>query len=228
MNIVGHQKTSFIDYPDKICSVIFAAGCNFRCSYCHNGHIVNKDQDNLDIEEIFDFLRKRKKFLDGVCVSGGEPTLYDDVYDLIYRIKEEGFLIKLDTNGTNPKVLQKLLSENMLDYVAMDIKAPLDKYDWVTASNVDKKSIIESINLIKSSNIDYEFRTTVCKGLITREDILDISELIKGSKRYYIQNFKDTETVLGGEGILHPYEELALLKIVNEISHKFKICKLRK
>lgn len=228
MKIVGHQKTSFIDYPEKISSVIFVAGCNFRCPYCHNGHIVNDQGMDIHKEEFFSFLKNRKKFIDGVCISGGEPTLYSEIQSLIERIKEEGFLVKLDTNGTNPTMVKELLNKNLLDYVAMDIKAPLNKYDLVTSSTVNKQSIKESVDLIKNSQIDYEFRTTVCKELITKEDIFEIVKWIEGSRRYYIQNFKDGDTVIGGKGVLHPYEEASLLKIVDEISDKFGVCKLRK
>lgn len=225
---MGHQKVSFVDYPDKISSVIFAAGCNFRCPYCHNGHIVKSNGNSLDIEDILTFLKKRKKFLDGVCISGGEPTLYDDIENIIKIFKKEGFLVKLDTNGTKPQVLEKLLSDNIIDYIAMDIKAPLNKYNLVTSSTVDSNAIKKSVSLIRNSNIDYEFRTTVCKGLLSKDDILEIVKWIEGSKRYYIQNFKDRDTVLGGEGTLYPYEESYLSEIINEISHKFELCKLRK
>jgi len=228
MDIIGHQKTSFIDYPDKICSVLFVAGCNFKCPYCHNGHVVNQQGTSFDQEDIITFLKNRKKFLDGVCISGGEPTLYDELYSLISRIKEAGFLVKLDTNGTNPQMLKKLLSTNMLDYVAMDIKAPLNKYDSVTKSTVDKNLIKDSVHIIRDSAIDYEFRTTICEELILKDDILDIAEWIQGSKRYYLQNFHDRDTVLIGEGMFHSYKEETLLEIVCEISHKFGICKLRK
>lgn len=227
MNIVGHQKTSFVDYPDKICSVIFVAGCNFRCPYCHNGHIVENQEESIEHQDILNYLIKRRKFLDGVCISGGEPTMYDDLEKFISIIKQEGFMVKLDTNGTNPSVVEKLLDENLLDYVAMDIKAPLNKYNLLTSTEVDIEAIKRSIDLIKTSNIDYEFRTTMCKGLLTKEDILDIVELIGGSKRYYLQNFRDRDTVLNGKGTIYSYEEATLIELVNEISHKFEICKLR-
>ena len=228
MDIIGHQKTSFIDYPDKICSVLFISGCNFKCPYCHNGHVVNQQGNSFVQEDIITFLKSRRKFLDGVCISGGEPTLYEELYSFINKIKEEGFLVKLDTNGTNPQMLKELLARNMLDYVAMDIKAPLNKYHIVTKSTVDMNFIKDSVQLIRESAIDYEFRTTICEELLSEEDILDIAEWIQGSKRYYLQNFHDRDTVLMGEGMFHSYKEETLLEIVRKIAHKFGICKLRK
>ncbi|QXM07201.1 anaerobic ribonucleoside-triphosphate reductase activating protein [Crassaminicella indica] len=228
MNIVGHEKTSFIDYPDQICTVYFVEGCNFRCSYCHNSHIIKGEGRTISEEEIFSFLNKRKKFIDAVCISGGEPTLYEETYALIKKIKKEGLLVKLDTNGTNPKMLKQLLEEGLIDYVAMDVKAPLHKYEYVTKTKVNIKDIERSIDIIKNSNIDYEFRTTVCKELLTKEDILEIAEYLKGSKRYSIQNFRDGETVLEGKNQLHPYDAETLEEIKEKIEGHFQIFKVRK
>ena len=227
MDIIGHQKISFIDYPEKICTVLFLGGCNFRCSYCHNGPIVHADGNSLSQEKIFRFLKKRRKFLDGVCISGGEPTLYEEIYDLIDRIKKEGFLVKLDTNGTNPKLLKRLLHNRMLDYIAMDVKAPFNKYNQIVGAEVDIKVIEESIHMVMNSSVEYEFRTTVGKEILSIEDIRSISELIKGSTRYYLQNFHDRDTVLNGKGQLHPYEKEILVGIIKDIEHNFGTCKLR-
>jgi len=227
MKIIGHQKISFIDYPDKICTVLFLAGCNFRCSYCHNGPIVKGEGNDFSEEIIFNFLKKRRKFLDGVCISGGEPTLNEEIYELIDRIRQEGLLVKLDTNGTNPKLLKRLVDNAMLDYIAMDVKAPLNKYKQTVKAEVDTKDIEESIDIIMNSSVEYEFRTTVCKEILSGEDILSISELIKGSQRYYLQNFNDRETVLNGRGLLHPYEIDILVEIIKKIESNFGICKLR-
>lgn len=228
MRIIGHQKTSLIDYPDKICTVYFAAGCNFRCPYCHNSHIVKGEEKEIDEKAIFDFLEQRKKFIDAVCISGGEPTLYEDLPEWIGRIKEKGFLIKLDTNGTNPKMLQALLDQNLLDYVAMDVKAPWEKYRQVVGAEADVDGIRESVGILKGEKrIEVEFRTTVCSEYLSLEDILEIAEGLKGSRRYTIQNFHDAETVLAGAGKLHSYDKAALERIGGKIKDWFEVVKIR-
>ncbi|MFW6008415.1 MAG: radical SAM protein, partial [archaeon] len=172
--------------------------------------------------------KKKKKYLDAVCVSGGECTLYkDELYEFLRKVKNMGYLTKIDTNGTKPYFINKLINNNMLDYIAMDIKAPLNNYNLVTQSNVDIEKIRMSINIIKSSKISSEFRTTVCKELITINDIEKISELIKGSKKYIIQNFKDGDTILAGENKFTPYTRGELNEIINKIQDKFEICKYR-
>ena len=228
MYIAGHEKTSFIDYPDKICTMYFVASCNFRCGYCHNGHIVAWDGKNIGEEEVFAFLKKRRPFIDAVCISGGEPTIHKGLYEFIKKIKEQGFLVKLDTNGTNPDVLKVLLNEGLVDYIAMDIKAPFHKYELVTGTKVDLGSIKESIDVIRSSTIEYEFRTTVCKELHTEEDILEIATYINASKRYSIQNFRDGDTVLAGSNQFHPYEQEALEEIGKKLDGFFGKLKIQK
>ncbi|MCC5911197.1 MAG: anaerobic ribonucleoside-triphosphate reductase activating protein [Clostridiaceae bacterium] len=228
MKIIGIEKSSFIDYPNKISTVYFTAGCNFRCPYCHNGPIVKGVGENIKEEEIFSFLEKRKKFIDALCISGGEPTLYEEIYDFIKKVKEKGFFIKLDTNGTNPEMLKNLLKEELIDYVAMDIKAPLHKYEFITKTKVDIEDIKASIHLLKNTSIDYEFRTTVCKELLTEEDILEIAKYLKGSKRYYIQNFKDVESVLVGQNQFNPYDGKTLEEIQKNIKDYFDVFEIRK
>lgn len=196
MKILGQVKTSLIDFPGRASTILFVGGCNFRCGYCHNPDIVFNTIKPIDNEKIFEFLNKRKKFLDGVCISGGEPTLHDQLYELIKQISELGYEVKLDTNGTNPRILEKLIDENLLEYAAMDIKAPLDKYHVVTGVSIDTKAIEKSIQLLREGNIPYEFRTTVCKEILNKKDILDIMHLIKGSKRYCLQNFRDSGKIL--------------------------------
>jgi pyruvate formate lyase activating enzyme len=227
MNIIGHQKTSFIDYPDKICTVYFTAGCNFRCPYCHNSHIVKGQGKSIEKEEIFNFLEKRKKFIDAVCISGGEPTLYEELPEFAREIKERGFLLKLDTNGTNPQMLESLIKKKYLNYVAMDLKAPWNKYELVSGAKLNIELLKASVQIIKSSNIDYEFRTTVCQELLSPEDILEIAETLKGSKRYCLQNFHDTETILAGAGKFHAYHADVLEEIGNQIKNMFDIFKIR-
>lgn len=221
MNIIGHLKSSFIDYPDKICTVFFTGGCNFRCPYCHNASIVRNEGLPLSEDYIFSYLESRKKYLDGVCISGGEPTLQEGLKDFVSKIKDKGFLVKLDTNGTNSEVLKELIENKYLDYIAMDIKAPLDKYEFVTKIKVDINIIKSSTDIIRSSDIDYEFRTTVCKELLSEEDILKIAEYLKGSKRYVIQNFRDGETILAGKGQFNSYDIKTLRKIEKKVKHYF-------
>ena len=197
MIILGMEKLSLVDYPNNVCAVLFTSGCNFRCPFCHNSGIVMEDFKPLNNIEIFDFLKERRKFLDGVCVSGGEPTLQPDLVDFIRKIKELGFKVKLDTNGTNPKVLEELLALKLIDYVAMDIKNSFEKYPLTTATeNVIIKDIKESIEILKKNNIDYEFRTTLIKEFHTEEEIHKISEILKGAKRLYLQRYISSDNCI--------------------------------
>ncbi|RKD31247.1 anaerobic ribonucleoside-triphosphate reductase activating protein [Thermohalobacter berrensis] len=227
MYFKGHQKSSFIDYPDKISTVLFTGGCNFKCPYCHNSDLVYNKGEKIEAEYIFSFLEKRKKFIDAVCISGGEATLNKGLYDFVKELKDKGFLVKLDTNGTNPRLLKSFIKDKLLDYIAMDIKAPFNKYNKVTGVMVEINKIKESISLIRESDIDYEFRTTVCKELITEDDIINIAEELKGSKRYIIQNFRDGDTILAGKGRLTPYKKEELKDIERKIKDNFIEFKVR-
>ncbi len=193
--IAGLQKTTFIDYPEKIACIVFTQGCNFSCGYCHNPELFEHKEPALSVPAFFEFLSKRKGKLDGVVITGGEPTLHKDLKEFIKEIKALGFLVKLDTNGTNPDLLQELFAENLVDYVAMDIKAPLNKYEQITRVNVNIEKIQKSINLIMNSDVNYEFRTTVVKSQLSVEDLEQIGELIKGAKKYYLQKFLPTKTL---------------------------------
>lgn len=223
----GHLRSSFIDYPDKISTVLFTGGCNFRCPYCHNSSIVINQGEDISEEYVFDFLNKRKKMLDGVCISGGEPTLHAGLYDFIGKVKELGYLVKLDTNGTNPILLRRLISEGLLDYIAMDIKAPFSKYKKITKSDLDLSNIKASIDIMVDSRIDYEFRTTICRELLDMNDIVNIAEEIKGAKRFVIQNFRDGDTILAGKNRLTSYDKIALEKIQKTIEGYFSEFKIR-
>jgi len=191
MKIGGFQKFSLIDYPGKISAIIFTQGCNFRCPYCHNPELADPKlfTDTLDEDSILSFLRKRVGKLDGVVITGGEPLLQHDLIEFIERIKEMGYLVKLDTNGSYPEILERLLAKNLIDYIAMDIKAPLEKYPYVVQTDVCTEKIMESITIILNSNIDYEFRTTVVKDLLTEDDLICIAKLIRGAKKYVLQKF---------------------------------------
>ncbi len=187
----GMQKTSFIDYPGKIVTTIFFGNCNFRCPYCHNSDLVfNKDLPRIDHGVLLEHLEMRKGKLDGICITGGEPTLHTDLPELIRDVKEKGFLVKLDSNGTNPRMLEELFSEDLVDYIAMDIKAPKERYSDVVKVNVNMDIIENSIDLIRDMAPDYEFRTTIPRELLSPDDIMRIGEWIKGSKRYALQQFK--------------------------------------
>jgi len=191
LKIGGLQKFSLIDYPGKISAIIFTKGCNFRCPYCHNPELVDPKLFTYTIDEdlILSFLRKRVGKLDGVVITGGEPLLQHDLIEFIERIKEMGYLVKLDTNGSYPENLKRVLAKNLIDYIAMDIKAPLEKYHNVVQTDVRTEKIMESITIILNSNIDYEFRTTVVKNLLTEDDLICIAKLIRGAKRYILQKF---------------------------------------
>ena len=196
--IGGIQKTSLLDYPDKISAIVFTQGCNFKCGYCHNPQLLKSENSIYDVDAFFDFLKKRQGKLDGVVITGGEATLQKDLKLFIQKVKELGFSVKLDTNGTNPQILKELIQEKLVDYIAMDIKAPLEKYSIITNTNVDTSKIQESINMIMSSDIDYEFRTTVLPVQIQIEDFDSIGKLIQGAKRYYLQKFVVQSEILDG------------------------------
>lgn len=192
MQIGGIQKTSLLDYPDKISAIVFTQGCNFRCGYCHNPELlVMKNIASLSQDEIFEFLKTRIGKLDAVVITGGEPCLQQDLLEFIKAIKDLGLLVKLDTNGSYPQVLHKVLP--YVDYVAMDIKAPLGKYSHVTKVNINTQNIEKSINLIMKSGIDYEFRTTVLKNQLNFDDFDEIGKMINGAKKYYLQKFVPTK-----------------------------------
>jgi len=191
------QKFSLIDYPGRICAIIFTQGCNFRCPYCHNPELVIPSlyMEPIANEELFSFLEKRKEKLDAVNITGGEPTLQPDLIDFIKRIKSLGYMVKIDTNGSFPEVMEPLIADNLLDYIAMDVKAPLKKYGTVTGSSIDPECITKSIELIRDSGIDYEFRTTIVKSLLTETDIEQIGTLIEGARCHVLQKFVPSKTL---------------------------------
>lgn len=196
MIIGGLHKLSLIDYPGKLSAVIFTRGCNFRCPYCHNPELIEGNNVNIiEKEEVISFLNERRGKLDGVVLTGGEPTLQSDITDFLEKVKELGFVIKIDTNGSNPEKLRELIDKKLVDYIAMDIKAPLDNYKKVTILEVDTKKILESIQVIMNSNLDYEFRTTVVKSLLSKDDVLEIGEIIKSAKLFVLQEFRRTKTL---------------------------------
>lgn len=212
MIISGMQKLTLLDYPTKTACMIFTGGCNFNCSYCHNSSLIKNEQTSfIKEEEVLEYLEKRKKVLDGLVISGGEPTIQVDLKHFIAKVKQIGLKVKLDTNGYNPKVLQDLINNNLLDYIAMDIKGDFLDYDDICGKKIDSKKILESIEIIKKSNIDHEFRTTIIKQYHTIDKIKKIKELVKDSK-YYLQNFKISKEVLNKNLTSFSEEELNLIK----------------
>ncbi len=202
MIIGGFQRFSLIDYPDKICAIVFTQGCNFRCPYCHNPELVRLARKRpisaaggLKEEEILSFLDGRKGRLDAVTITGGEPLLQSDLERFISAVKGLGYLVKLDTNGSFPSRLEKILKSKSVDYIAMDIKTSLDKYNQMIKRKVEKTKILDSIRLIMDSGLDYEFRTTVVRALFERDDFFKIGQLIKDSRLYILQRFAPSKTL---------------------------------
>lgn len=195
MKICGLNKTTLLDYPGCVAATVFFGGCNFRCPFCHNGDLVlqSAQMSGYSEEEVLTFLKKRRNVLEGVCVTGGEPTLYWELPGFIKKIKALGYKVKLDTNGSNPEMLSELVESGLIDYVAMDIKAPVETYQKVCGAFVDMDKINKSVEFLKEGKVLYEFRTTVVKELHTEEDILKIGEWICGADRYYLQSYQESE-----------------------------------
>ena len=194
MKICGLNKTTLLDYPGCVAATIFVGGCNFRCPFCHNGDLVlhSEKMQGYREEEVLAFLEKRKKVLEGVCVTGGEPTLYKELPAFVKKVKNIGYKVKLDTNGSNPEMLYELVKTDLVDYVAMDIKAPLYAYHKVCGVPIELEKIEKSVEFLKEGNVPYEFRTTVVRELNTREDILKIGEWILGAEKYYLQCYRES------------------------------------
>lgn len=195
MRIQGLQKTTLLDYPEKVACTVFTAGCNFRCPFCHNASLVVDIPRETEITEetFFRFLKKRQGILDGVCVTGGEPLLQPGIEEFIRKIKELGFAVKLDTNGSFPEKLKCLVEEQLVDYVAMDIKNSLDAYDMTTGTDGRfLKAIEESVAFLKEGYVPYEFRTTVTKDFHTKEQFEKIGQWIQGAEKYFLQSFVDS------------------------------------
>lgn len=188
----GLQKTTLIDYPGHIAATLFVDKCNFRCPYCQNPQLVFEETgEKITEKEVLEFLKKRKKYLEGICITGGEPTLHPELNYFARRVKDLGLKVKVDTNGTNPKMLRELIEENLVDYVSMDVKAPLEKYEKAVRVHADTNAIKESIELLKESRVNYEFRLTVVPTITQMEDIEKIGKLVKGAKLFVLQQFEN-------------------------------------
>jgi pyruvate formate lyase activating enzyme len=227
MRLGGLQKTSLIDYPGKMCAIVFTIGCNFHCPYCHNPELVDETAEDISEEEFFRFLHSRIGLLDAVTITGGEPTLHDDLLLFIHRIKQMGFLVKLDSNGTNPSLLRELITAELIDYVAMDIKSPLRKYSETVARPVDLEHIQESISLLLENKVPYEFRTTVVKALLPKEDFSEIGELIRGATIYYLQKFIPTKLLNPAFHKKVTYTDAEFEELRKVMENYVKVCQIR-
>jgi pyruvate formate lyase activating enzyme len=236
MEICGFQRISLIDYPGKIATILFVSGCNMRCPFCYNTNLVFKNYEKLHVypeEEIMEKLGESRKFIEGVVISGGEPTGQKDLKEFIIKCRKMGLLIKLDTNGTNPEKLKELLDEKLVDYVAMDIKTEIEAEKYKKAMGVQSgqlfKNIKESIGLLLKCNIDYEFRTTAVPGLVTPGGLVDIAREIKGARAYYIQQFVPGNNLDPEYGKIVPYELEELCDACKTITNEgiVKRCEVR-
>ena len=241
LKIGGLQKLTLIDYPKKVACTVFLIGCNFRCPFCYNGELVLpekiKKQPVISEKVFFEFLTNRIGLLDGVCITGGEPTINADLPQFIKKIKKMGFLVKLDTNGTNPQMVKKLVKGKLIDYIAMDVKSAfsnrggdeggVSKYEEAAGVKVDLKKIRESIDVIKNSGTDYEFRTTIVPGIHLKGDIVELAREIATVKRYYLQEFKSGKNINGQLMAVNPYSRKELVDIRDAIAFLSDICEVR-
>jgi pyruvate formate lyase activating enzyme len=235
MKILGIQKQSLIEYPGRISAIVFLGGCNLRCQFCYVPHLVLPEeiekQKEIPQKEIFSFLKERKNFLEAVAISGGEPTIHKELPDFIRKIKKLGYLVELETNGTNPEMLKSLIGEKLIDYVATDVKHRLDSFEkykeitgWVLTREMFE-NIKKSVKILLSGKVDYELRTTIMKEFHKKEDILEISKEIQGAKVYYLQNYQKNHTISGKT--FTPFDEKEIEEIVKE-GQKFVNIKYRK
>jgi len=228
MKIGGFQKTSLLDYPDRISAIVWTSGCNFRCPFCYNKNLALGTAELFPHDEILSFLLKRKTLLEGVVISGGEPLLHDDLVDFIKKIKNLQLLVKIDTNGAFPEQLRELLEQQLVDYIAMDVKAPKKKYSQLTGIKIDLSKIEASIDIIRTKAPAYEFKTTFIPGLLTKEDIIEIAQWLNGADTYFLQQFKIKTPLMSSTlETAVPYPREYLLDTMKEIKPFFKYCAIR-
>ncbi len=224
----GLEKMTLIDYPGRVACMVYTIGCNFRCPYCHNPELVDETVETRITErDFFDFLDKRKKLLEGVVVTGGEPTMHADLPDFMKNVRARGVLVKLDTNGTNPAMLDRVIKEGLVNYVAMDIKSPLRSYSRTVARPTDIEAIQKSIDILLSSSVEYEFRTTLIKALVSPADLEEIGEEIRGAKRYYLQKFIPTKLLNPQFRRKTTYDDAELTALQAIMSHYVDYCGIR-
>jgi len=228
MKIGGFQKTSLLDYPDRISAIVWTSGCNLRCPFCYNKKLAIGTAELFPQDEILSFLSKRKELLEGVVISGGEPLLQDGLVDFIKQVENLRLLVKVDTNGAFPERLDELLEQQLVDYVAMDVKAPKKKYHMLSGIDVNLSKIEASINLIKTKAPAYEFKTTFVPGLLTKEDIVEIAEWLKGADAYFLQQFKPMKPLVSSQlETVSPYPREYVYETLEAIRPFFKRCVVR-
>lgn len=230
MTIGGLQKFSLLDYPNHLSAIIFTQGCNFKCQFCYNPMLVVVPQKghHFKIDDLFAFLKKRIGKLDAVVITGGEPTIHKDLPEFISEIRKLGFLVKLDTNGANPEMIKKLIENKLIDYIAMDIKAPKNKYEKIVGVPVDFNKIKKSVKIIIESGLPYEFRTTIVPGLLIKDDITQIAKIINGADKWYLQQFKsDIDLVNKKMEKVKPYSDRELEEMRDAGRKYVKKCEVR-
>ena len=233
MEIKGVVDVSLVDWDGKVSSVFFLPSCNFRCPFCQNSALVlhPETEETIPFETVEGYLKKQKGWIDGVCITGGEPTLHDDLSNLCSKLKKMGFLVKLDTNGTNPTIVKELIEKRLVDYIALDIKAPLtvEKYSKATGINAEKLLVKmkETIRILLKSKIDYEIRTTVVPTLHEKEDIEEICRNIEGCKKYVIQNFRGENTIDPVFSEVKPFTEEEMKMFITVAQNFLSNVKLR-
>lgn len=227
MRISGLQKLTLLDFPQVMSCIVFTHGCNFRCPFCHNSSLVTGEyEDGISTLEVLNFLEKRKNLIDGVVISGGEPLLQKDIEEFIRQVKDLGYLVKLDTNGTNPRLLKKLVSEKLVDYVAMDIKNSPREYFKAAGTDKFLEEITESKDFLLKGTVPYEFRTTVVKGIHTKTSLIELAQWIEGAEQYFLQQYKDSGSVLNPEG-LDSFSEAEMREFLSEILKYIKTAKIK-
>ncbi|MCQ2397989.1 MAG: anaerobic ribonucleoside-triphosphate reductase activating protein [Sphaerochaetaceae bacterium] len=221
MTFSGFQKTDLINYPSNIAATVFVRGCNFRCPYCHNPSLVLPDEYSEEVhceQEIFDYLEQRRSFIDGLVVTGGEPTLYPELPEFVLKVKGMGFSVKLDTNGTNPQMIDFLVKSSLVDYVAMDIKAPLEKYHLFSVAEADcAEKVVKTMEILRNSQVEYEFRTTCPEDILSKEDFTEIAKMLKKNEHWFLQVFNPRVTLDPSFAKVRSYTEEELKAIANNL-----------
>lgn len=219
MTLAGFQKLSLVDYPGHLSSIVFTQGCNFRCGYCHNPELIaTENRFHCDEEDILSHLEKRKDFIEGVVITGGEPTIHEDLPVFIEKIRKSGKRVKLDTNGSNPDLLEQLVAARAVDYVALDVKTSFAKYFLIAQSDDMPEKVIRSINIVMNSGLPYEMRTTCVPGIVNESDLLEIGKAIKGAEKWCLQQFHSLVTLEAGFGKIVPYDRATLENFKTKIS----------